>query len=84
MKCYLLFVGERFVATLDERRLTIVLRQHGIGKPNDSADTQAKLFAAFLGNIDESVLGRIMVTVAIQQAAQAPNESSKALKAAAA
>jgi hypothetical protein len=39
MKRDLLFVVERLAAVLDERRLAIILRQHGIGKPTSAADT---------------------------------------------
>jgi ParB family chromosome partitioning protein len=80
MKRDLLFVVERLVAILDERRLAIVLRQHGISKPNNSADTPAKLLVAFLHKSDESTLGRILVEVAILQSTHTTNDSSKALK----
>ena len=83
MKRDLLFVVERLAAVLDERRLAIVLRQHNVGKPNSTADAPAKLLAAFLQKSDESTLGRLLVEMAILQAAHSPNESSKALREAA-
>ncbi len=83
MKRDLLFVVERLAAMLDERRLAIVLRQHNLGKPNGTADTPAKLFAAFLRKSDESTLGRLLVEMTILQAAQSPSESGKALREAA-
>ena len=47
MKRDLLFVVERLASLLDERRLAIVARQHGIKKAKDS-DSIGKLFAAYL------------------------------------
>ena len=44
---------------LDERRLSVLIRQHGIGKPKDDA-APAKLLAAFLTKAEESKLGRIL------------------------
>jgi len=83
MKRDLLFVVERLAAVLDERRLTIVLRQHNLGKPNSAADAPAKLLASFLHKSDESTLGRLLVEVAILQTAHSPNDSGKALREAA-
>jgi ParB family chromosome partitioning protein len=82
MKRDQLFVVERLSAVLDERRLAILLRQHNLGKPNGSTDASAKL-AAFLRKADESTLGRLLVELAVLQAAASPNESSKALREAA-
>jgi len=64
MKRDLLFVAERLTAMLDERRLSVLIRQHGIGKPKDDA-LPAKLLAAFLPKAEESKLGRIVVETAI-------------------
>jgi len=64
MKRDLLFVAERLTAMLDERRLAVLIRQHGIGKPKDDA-APAKLLAAFLPKAEESKLGRIMVETVI-------------------
>ena len=80
MKRDLLFVAERFAAVLDERRLAIVLRQHGIGKPTSATDAPAKLLASFLRKLDEGTLGRLLVEVAILQTAHSPNDSGKALR----
>jgi ParB family chromosome partitioning protein len=57
-------VAERMTATLDERRLSVLIRQHGIGKPKEHA-APAKLLAAFLPKAEESKLGRILVETAI-------------------
>jgi len=83
MKRDLLFVVERLAAMLDERRLAIVLRQHGIGKAKGPADTPAKLLVAFIRKAEESILGRLLVEVAILQSAGSANDSGKLLKEAA-
>jgi ParB family chromosome partitioning protein len=80
MKRDLLFVVERLAAVLDERRLAIILRQHGIGKPNSAADAPAKLLASFLRKSDEGTLGRLLVEMAILQTVHSPNDSGKALR----
>ncbi len=64
MRRDLLFLAERLTAMLDERRLSILIRQHGIGKPKDDA-APAKLLAAFLPKAEENKLGRILVETAI-------------------
>ncbi len=83
MKRDLLFVIERLVSVLDERRLAIVLRQHNLGKSNGTGDAPAKLLAAFLRKSEESTLGRLLIELAILQTAQSPSESGKALREAA-
>jgi ParB family chromosome partitioning protein len=45
---------------LDERKLAVLIRQHGMGKPKDR-EAPAKLLAAFLPKAEESKLGRILV-----------------------
>jgi len=72
MKRDLLFVVERLAAMLDENRLAIVAKQHGIKKAKDS-DSIEKLFAAFLRRAEESVLGRLMVELTIVLAAARSN-----------
>jgi ParB family chromosome partitioning protein len=80
MKRDLLFVVEHLALTLDERRLAIVLRQHGIGKAKaTAADTPAKLLAAFIRKADESTLGHLLVEIVILHA----TDSAKVLKEAA-
>ncbi len=83
MKRDLLFVVERLSAILDDRRLAIILRQHNLGKPNGATDAPAKLLSAFSRKADESTLGRLLVELAVLQAAASPNEASKALREAA-
>jgi len=83
MKRDLLFMVERLAAMLDERRLAIVLRQHGIGKAKGPADTPAKLIAAFIRKAEESILGRLLVEIVILHSAGTVNDSGKLLKEAA-
>jgi ParB family transcriptional regulator, chromosome partitioning protein len=79
MKRDLLFTTERLVAALDERRIAILLRIHGVGKANGTADAPAKLFASFLRKADEGTLDRVLVEVAVLQSAHSPAESAKTL-----
>jgi ParB family chromosome partitioning protein len=83
MKRDLLFVTDRLAAVLDERRLAIIFRLHGIGKANGAGDAPAKLLASFLRKADESTLGRVLVAITILQTAHSSNESAKALREAA-
>jgi ParB family chromosome partitioning protein len=84
MKRDLLFVTERLAATLDERRLAIIFRLHGIGKASGGAgDAPAKLLASFLRKAEESTIGRVLVAITILQSANSSNESAKALREAA-
>ena len=83
MKRDLLFVTERLAAVLDERRLAVIFRLHGIGKVNGTGDAPAKLLASFLRKADEGTLGRVLVAITILQSAQSSNESAKALREAA-
>jgi len=64
MKRDLLFVVERLAGLLEERRLEIVARQHGIKREKDS-DPLTKLFAAYLRRAEESVLGSVLVELTI-------------------
>ena len=83
MKRDLLFIAEHLAAVLDERRLAIIFRLHGIGKANGSGDAPAKLLASFLRKADESTLGRVLVAITVLQSANNSNESAKALREAA-
>jgi ParB family chromosome partitioning protein len=80
MKRDLQFVVERVTTMLDERRLAIVLRQHGIGKSKSPTDTPAKLLAAFVRKAEESVLGRLLVEAVILYSAQSANDASRVLR----
>ena len=64
MKRDLLFVTERLAGLVEERRLEMVARQRGIRREKDS-DSVAKLFATYLRRAEESVLGSVLVELAI-------------------
>jgi ParB family chromosome partitioning protein len=83
MKRDLLFVIEHLAAALDERRMAIIFRLHGIGKTSGAGDAPAKLLASFLRKADESTLGRVLVAITVLQSAHSSNESAKALREAA-
>ena len=79
MKRDLLFLAERLTAILDERRLSILIRQHGIGKPKDDA-APTKLLAAFLPKAEEGKLGRILVETAILLSMHNQTDAAKILR----
>ena len=79
MKRDLLFLAERLTAMLDERRLSVLIRQHGIGKPKDDA-APAKLLAAFLPKAEESKLGRILIETAILLSMHNQTDAAKILR----
>lgn len=72
MKRDLLFVVERVALLLDENRLAIVARHHGIKKVKDS-DSIAKLFAAYLRRGEEGELGSLLVEITILHAVMRQN-----------
>jgi len=72
MKRDLLFVVERLALLLDESRLAIVARQHGIKKVKDS-DSLAKLFVVYLRRGEESELGALLVEITILHAVMRQN-----------
>jgi len=74
MKRDLLFVAERLANLLDENRVAILARQHGIKKAKESEAT-GKLYLAFLHRADESTLGRAVVEAAILLAVSQGNAS---------
>jgi ParB family chromosome partitioning protein len=74
MKRDLLFVVEKLSGLLDEPRLRMLARQHGIRQKRDDGGI-SKTFAAFLRRADESTLGRALVESAILFAASRGNAS---------
>ena len=74
MKRDLLFVVEHLAGLVDEPRLEIVARQHGIKKAKDS-DSIGKLFAAYLRRAEESALGRVLVELTILLSATRSNSA---------
>jgi len=82
MKRDLLFLAQRLTAMLDERRLAVLIRQHGMGKPKDG-EAPAKLLAAFLSKAEESTLGHILVESAILLPGHNQTDTAKVLREAA-
>lgn len=74
MKRDLLFMAERLANLLDENRLTMLARQHGIRQKRDDGGV-AKAFVAFLRRADESALGRAVVESVILLTAARGNAS---------
>jgi ParB family chromosome partitioning protein len=72
MKRDLLFVVERLTTLLDENRLAVLAKQHGIKKTKDTDSTE-KLLTTFLRRTDESTLGRAMVESIVLLAATRGN-----------
>ncbi|MGC1781415.1 MAG: ParB/RepB/Spo0J family partition protein, partial [Acidobacteriaceae bacterium] len=60
MKRDLLFVVERVMPMVDDRRLEIVARNRGIKKAKDS-DSISKLLSAYVRKAEEGELGRLLV-----------------------
>ena len=72
MKRDLLFILERLVTLMDERRIETLARQHGIRQKRDEGGL-AKTFAAFVRRADEGTLSRLMVEITIMLAASKTN-----------
>lgn len=64
MKRDLLFVAERLSAVLDDNHLAALARQYGIKRAKEN-DSIGKLFAAYLRQSEESVLGSVLVQLAL-------------------
>jgi ParB family chromosome partitioning protein len=78
MKRDLLFMVERVALLLDQNRLTVLARQHGIKKAKDN-DSIEKLFVAYLHRTDDSGLGRLLVEGTILLSASR-NDASQVLR----
>jgi ParB family chromosome partitioning protein len=83
MKRDLLFVLEKLVSLMDERRVESIARQHGIRQKRDDGGI-AKTFSVFLRRADEGTLSRMLVEAAILLAASKTNSASVLRDAAAA
>ncbi|HEX4029209.1 MAG TPA: ParB/RepB/Spo0J family partition protein [Terracidiphilus sp.] len=75
MKRDLLFVLEKLTSLMDENRLTMLARQHGIRQKRDDGGV-AKMLAAFLRRSDEGTLSRLLVETAILLAASRTNAAT--------
>ena len=83
MKRDLLFIAEGLVSLLEEPRLEMLARQHGIRQKRDDGGI-AKTFAAYIRRADESTLCRAVVESAILLVASRGNASHVLREAAAA
>ena len=75
LKRDLLFILEKLVSVLDENRLEMLARQHGIRQKRDDGG-MAKTFAAFLRRADEGTLSRLLVESSILMAATRGNPAT--------
>ena len=75
MKRDLLFILEKLVSLMDERRIEALARQHGIRQKRDDGGI-AKTFSAFLRRADEGTLSRLLVEATIMLAAARTNPAS--------
>jgi ParB family chromosome partitioning protein len=75
MKRDLLFILERLMALMDEKRIETLARQHGIRQKRDEGGL-AKTFSAFLRRTDEGTLSRLMVEATILLAATRTNPAT--------
>ena len=76
-----MFREHRVTALLDERKLALLIRQHGIGKAKDG--TPAKLLAAFLRKSDEGTLGRMLTESVILLSMGSAGDTDRLLREAA-
>ena len=72
LKRDLLFVIERLVFVMDESRIEMLARQHGIRQKRDDGGVK-KTFSAFMRRADEGTLTRLMVEASILLAASRGN-----------
>jgi len=75
MKRDLLFVIERLVSTMEENRMEMLARQHGIRIKRDDGGI-AKTVAAFVRRADEGTLSRLLVESSILLAASRGNPAT--------
>jgi ParB family chromosome partitioning protein len=75
MKRDLLFILEKLVSLLDENRLEMLARQHGIRQNRDDGGI-GKTFAAYLRRADEGTLSRLLVETSILLAASRTNATT--------
>jgi ParB family chromosome partitioning protein len=75
MKRDLLFIVERLVRLMDEQRLSMMARQHGIRQKRDDGGV-AKIVTAFVRSADEGTLSRLLVEVAVLLGASRTNAAT--------
>lgn len=82
MKRDLLFIAERLTALASESHVGAIARQYGIKKAKEK-DTIGKLFLAYLRQTEESILGSVIVQLALLLAAARGNGAQMLREAAA-
>jgi ParB family chromosome partitioning protein len=75
MKRDLLFIIEKLVSTMDENRVEMLARQHGIRQKRDDGGV-SKALPAFLRRADEGTLSRLLVEASILIAASRGNPTA--------
>ncbi len=75
MKRDLLFILEKLVGVLDENRLEMLARQHGIRQKRDDGGV-SKTLAAYIRRADEGTLSRLLVETTILLAASRANAAT--------
>jgi ParB family chromosome partitioning protein len=75
----LVFIVERLLPQLEERRIEVLARNRGIKKAQAS-DSIGKLMGAYIHKAEEGELGRLLVETVILHSARTQSETGKALK----
>jgi len=75
MKRDLLFILEKLVSLMDENRMGMLARQHGIRQKRDDGGME-RTFTAFLRRADEGTLSRLLVESSILLAASRGNPTN--------
>ncbi len=74
MKRDLLFIAERLIVVANENHIAALARQYGIKKAKEN-DSIGRLFLAYLRQAEESILGSVLVQLAILLAASRGNSA---------
>ena len=75
----LVFIVERLLPQLEERRIEVLARNRGIKKVQAS-DSIGKLMGAYIRKAEEGELGQLLVETVILHSARTQSETGKALK----
>jgi ParB family chromosome partitioning protein len=75
LKRDLLFILEKLVSVMDENRIEMLARQHGIRQKRDDGGIK-KTLSAFLRRVDEGTLSRLLVESSILLAASRGNPAT--------
>jgi ParB family chromosome partitioning protein len=75
----LIFIVERLLPQLEERRIEVLARSRGIKKAQ-AADSIGKLMGAYIHKAEEGELGRLLVEIVILHSARTQSETGNALK----